>query len=261
MTRVLLAATAIAVAFATPALAIIKRAPYPEIKIEMAEAYRPEPAFEGMRKAFMIAVAKKDKAAVMNLVGPTFLWTYDDQIADSFDFGRDAAHNFKVAFGFRAFGKDSDGGVEDGPYWETLAQLANPGSFYKAEYHANFVCGPNRVWAADDTLFDQARSKIATKDDNGEWYAIPGEAVVTTAPTAGQPITKISKVAVPVLSYYPKAVAGQPEPIATHLEVPLPSGKSGFIPISMARPLFAARLCFAKNAEGMWKIASVNQVE
>src|ERR1700733_5776369 len=99
MTRVLLAATAIAVAFATPALAIIKRAPYPEIKIEMAEAYRPEPAFEGMRKAFMIAVAKKDKAALMNLVGPTFLWTYDDEIADSFDFGRDAAHNFKVAFG------------------------------------------------------------------------------------------------------------------------------------------------------------------
>src|ERR1700733_6256361 len=58
-----------------------------------------EPAFEGMRKAFMIAVAKKDKAALMNLVGPTFLWTYDDEIADSFDFGRDAAHNFKVAFG------------------------------------------------------------------------------------------------------------------------------------------------------------------
>lgn len=261
MTKVLLAAAAIAVALATPAFAI-KRAPYPEIKVEMAEAYKPDAAFEGMRKALLIAVAKKDKAALMNLVGPTFVWTFDDQIAQEFDFGRDAQHNFKVAFGFRAAGKDADGGVEDGPYWETLTDIAKAGSFYKDANTSNLVCGPNRAWVSDEALFEQARNKIATKDDTGEWYFVAGDTVVTSAPTVtGQQIATISKVAVPVVSYFPKASASQPDPIPTHIEVLLPSGKTGYLPIAQARPLFGASLCFAKTGDGSWKIASVNQVD
>jgi hypothetical protein len=261
MTKALLAATAIAVAFATPALAI-KRTPYPEIKVEMAEAYKPDTAFEGMRKTLLMAVAKKDKAALVNLVGPTFVWTFNDQMAEDFDFGRDAQHNFKVAFGFRAAGKDVDGGVEDGPYWDTLADVAKSGSFYKDSNNKNLVCGPNRASVADETVFQEASTKIAAKDDEGEWYYVVGDTVVSASPSAGAPqVATISKVAVPVLSYYPKATAAQPEPIATHIEVLLPSGKSGFVAIAMAKPLYGATLCFAKSADGNWKIASVNQVD
>lgn len=255
MIRYLMATAAIIAAFASPAIAL-QRMPYTEIKVDVAEPIKPEPALQAAIKALSIAVAKKDTAAMLNLLAPSFVWAFDGQLAEEFDMGRSAAHNFKVAFGFRANGKDVDDGVEDGPYWETLAYLANAGSFYKEESNVNLVCGPARAWAADETLFEQVRGKLETKDDPAEWYFVPRHAAVLASPNAsGQPIATINKAAVPVLSYYPKAPNGQPELTPTHIEVLLPSGKTGFIPIAAAKPLFGSRLCFAKTADGNWKIA------
>jgi hypothetical protein len=39
----------------------------------------------------------------------------------------------------------------------------------------------------------------------------------------------------------------------------LPSGKSGFVPVSAVRMFDAERLCYAKTANGDWKIVSFDQ--
>src|ERR1700730_9780063 len=106
------------------ALAAVKKVPYPEVKVTINEGYKPDPAFEKMRSAFTAALAKKDVAALTELVAPTFLWTVNGQPADKMDLGRDALYNFKVVFGFRTPGKDEDGGVGNGPFWDTLAAFA-----------------------------------------------------------------------------------------------------------------------------------------
>jgi hypothetical protein len=254
----LLAAT---VAGASPASAV-QRQPYPEIKVTVAEVIRPDPALQAAMSALAAATAKKDTNALLALVAPGFVWTFDSRIAEEFDMGRTAVHNFKVAFGFRALGKDADGGVEDGPYWSTLSSFAYAGSFYTDSSHVNLVCGPARAWPVDDSALEQARAKLDTAEDTSEWYFIPRHALVMANPNAqGQPMATLSKVAVPVLGFYPKAEKGQPEPQATHIEILLPSGKSGFIPVATAKPMYGSRLCFARTPDGAWKIAAYDQVE
>src|SRR5438105_14777922 len=111
------AAVVAAIALGSPAAAEVKKVPYPEVKVELAEAYTPDAAFENLRKAFGEAVAKKSAQTLFALVGPTFVWTAQGALSEQFDLGRDALHNFKVVFGFREAGKDADGGVADGPFW------------------------------------------------------------------------------------------------------------------------------------------------
>jgi hypothetical protein len=60
------------------------------------------------------------------------MWTVNIHPADELDLARDAVHNFKVAFVFRAIGEDVDGRVDDGPYWEALTAFAEEPSFYIA---------------------------------------------------------------------------------------------------------------------------------
>lgn len=255
MFKYLLATTAVVITFASPAGAI-QRIPYTEIKVEIAAPIKPEPALQAAIKSLAVAIAKKDTGALLGLLAPSFVWTFDGALAEEFDMGRAASHNFKVAFGFRGIGKDTDGGVEDGPYWETLAFLADAGNYYKDPANNNLVCGPARAWAADEELFQKVRGKLESEDDTAEWFFVPGHVGVMSAPnTPSVPMASVSKVAVPVLSYYPKAVKGQAVPEPTHIEVLLPSGKSGFIPIAAAKPMFGSRLCFAKTADGNWKVA------
>jgi hypothetical protein len=83
-----------------------------------------------------------------------------DQPADELDLGRDAIHNFKVAFGFRALGQDVDGGVDNGPYWEVLTTFAEDTSYYIANDAGTLVCGPMSAEVADDNALDRARRRI-----------------------------------------------------------------------------------------------------
>jgi hypothetical protein len=41
----------------------------------------------------------------------------------------------------------------------------------------------------------------------------------------------------------------------THYEVLLPSGRTGWIAASAARPLLTDRLCYVRTSGGAWKIA------
>jgi hypothetical protein len=256
---VLPTAAVVVLSLGHPAAAALKRVPYPEVKVEVSEPYKPDPAFAALRKAFSDAVAKKDAAALFALVGPTFVWTMQGATVEQLDLGRDAVHNFKVVFGFRQQGKDTDGGVDNGPYWDALAAFAADGTFY--EENSNLVCGPIAGSVADEQVFEQARNKIESPDEGADWYFTMADTPVAKAPgDAGPPIGKVGKVALPVLGVYPPSAEGKPV-TPTHLEVLMPSGKSGWIPVTAARPLSSERLCFAKTPKGEWKIVAYDQPE
>jgi hypothetical protein len=253
------AAILIGVAVGMPAdAAALKRVPYSEVKIELAKAFKGDPAFTAMRKAFADAVAKKDANALFALVGPVFLWTKGGLVADQCDLGRDALHNFKVVFNFREMGKDTDGGVEGGPSWDELATYATDETTYSQ--NDNLVCTPTVATLADDTIFDQARKKIDPNDGGVDWYfTLADSTPVAKAPAdSGAPIGKVGKVALPVLGRHPPSPEDKPV-TPTHYEVLMPNGRTGWIPASAARPLEGNQLCFAKTPQRDWKIVTLDE--
>lgn len=246
---------------AVPASATSKVA-YPEVKVDVAEPFAPDEAFTAMRKRMMDAIRKKDQSALMALVGPTFVWTFQGGPVEQFDMGRTPVENFKVVFGFRQPGADKDGGVDDGPYWEALQEHAEETAHYQVTEAGNLVCAPAAAGYSDDEAADAARQKVESEDDPAEWYFTLQPTSVMKSPTdKGQPVAKIGTVALPVLGGYPVAKDGEPTPRLTHIEVLLPSGKSGWVPKESVRPLVASRLCYAKTPSGDWRIAAYDQNE
>lgn len=244
----------------TPASAI-KKISYQEVKVDVPEPAKPDPQFETARKAFTDAVNKKDAEALFRLVGPSFIWTVQNALSDQYDLSRDGMHNFKVMFGFRDFGKDTDGGVEGGPNWELLNLFAAETNYYESPNAGSVVCTPATASLANADAFDNARRKIETDDEAAEWYFTIRETPVQKSPTdAGAPLAKVAgKIALPVLNTYPTAKEGEAPPPPTHLEVLLPSGRTGWVAAAAVRPLTADRLCFAKAPSGEWKIALYDQ--
>jgi hypothetical protein len=262
MRKFMMAAMALAAATALTGVAdaAVKKVPYPEVKINITSPYQPDPAFQTMLKALKDAVAAKNTEAVMALVGPMFIWTSQGTMIDQLDPGRDAVHNFKVVFGFRAAGKDQDGGVENGPYWDNLASFLDDTTFYKLSGLTSEVCSPMQAEVADDNTFEAAQKKITNGDDSGDWYFVSAETAVAKAPNdSGPPVAKINKIAVPMLNTFPAAKEGQPEPKITHGEILMPSGKTGWVPIAALRPFDHDRLCFAQTADGKWKIVGYDE--
>jgi hypothetical protein len=260
--RPTLSIAAVACALALPASAAIKKVPYPEVKVEVVEAYKPDAAFEAMRKKFREAVAKKDAQALFGLVAPTFVWTFQGGSSDQFDMGRDALHNFKVVFGFRPQGADADGPVENGPFWEALAAFANDGTYYQEEKAGNLVCGPITANAVDDDVMEKARNKLEVGEETADWYFTLAPTPVAKAPNdSGPPVGKVGIVALPALSVYPPVQEGKPAVPATHVEVLMPNGKSGWVPASAVRPWDSERLCYAKTPGGDWNISAYDQLE
>ena len=240
--------------------AAVKKVPYPEVKVEINEAYSPDAKFQALITNFAAAVAHKDAPALFGLVGPTFVWTAGGNLTDDFDLGRDALHNFKVVFGFRAAGADTDGGVDNGPFWDALAAFAEDKTYYKAFDSGKLICSPLGADAVDEDILGQARDKIEPPDEAAEWYFTLGDTAVARSPgDRGAPIAKVGKVALPVLSTAPAGKEGEPAPAPEFLEVLLPSGKTGWIPAASARPLAAERLCYAATASGEWKIVGYDQ--
>ena len=175
-----------------------------------------------------------------------------------FDLGRSAVDNFKVVFGFREAGKDTDGGVDGGPYWDLLAAFADDPTAY--EDSPNKVCTPTTATVVDDKVFELATSKLETDDDAANWYFTLRDTPVAKAPgDNGPPIAKLGTVAIPVLSFHPPSPEDGPAVTPTHLEVLTPNGRTGWIPASAARPYSSERLCFAKTAKGEWKIVVYDQ--
>jgi hypothetical protein len=87
-----------------------------------------------------------------------------------------------------------------------------------------------------------------------EWYFTKAETTATAGPGTGAAVGKVGTVALPILRTHPPD-AQKP----THLEVLLPSGKSGWIPASAARSFVTESLCYAQTSKGDWKIAAFDQ--
>ena len=242
-------------------VAAVKKVPYPEVKVKVEPIYKPDAAFATMRSAMAQAVAQKDSNALFTLIAPTFVWTLQGQLAGELNLGRDPLHNFKVVFGFRALDADVDGGVENGPFWATLAAITEDGTFYQSEDSGNLVCSPAAAEVTDDAIFEQARKKIEGGDEEVEWYFTLAEISIDKSPNdKAAPIASIGQVALPVLSVYPTSQGSGPRP-ATHFEVLLPSGKSGWVSASAVRPLVTDRLCYARSPSGDWRIAVYDQAD
>jgi len=259
-----LVAAALLVAAVTPGtgLAAIKAVPYPEVTVEIAAPLRPEPGFQSFWKAFSDAVASRNAAALFALVGPQFAWTSQGALTAEFDPGRDALHNFKVVFGFRAQGRDEDGGVANGPYWDELEQFVTDPVFSSASDKTSMICGPLLAEATDTAVLEQARRKLEVGDDSGTWYFTAGDTPVTKAPgDTGAPVGRLGKIAFPVIGAHPPATDGTKAPAPTHYEVLLPSGTTGWIAAGAARPLMGNRLCYAKTQDGRWTIVNFDQGE
>ena len=175
-----LIAAALVVALAGPGAAAVKKTAYPEVKVTLDKPYKPDAAFEKMHAAFLDAVKRKDLQALTALVAPTFLWTVGDTPADDLDLGRDAVHNFKVAFGFRGLGKDVDGGVDNGPYWDVLTSFADDATYYAATDSGNLVCGPIAAEVADDRIFEQAPCYATSIQGNNVLCTFRGESARST---------------------------------------------------------------------------------
>ena len=241
-----------------PALAV-KKTPYPEVKVELAEAFQPDEAFKAMLTALNAAVAGKDTQALFALVHSTFIWTVDGALAPDFNPGSSAIDNFKVVFGFRAAGATKDGDVDKGPFWDDLAEFATADPFYKDANVTNLICGPMLAEAKDEDTYEEADKKVATPGDPTTWYFTLAETTVTAAADSkAATVGKVGTVALPLLSIVPAQEGNGPPPPA-YLEVLLPSGKSGWIQASAARPMVSSRLCYAKASLGRWKIVLFNE--
>ncbi len=261
MRSLLIPAAVAALLAATTAAAVaeVKQVRYPAVDAKLADTYAPDAAFASMQSSLAAAVAAKDPKALFALVGPTFLWMSHGELNDQFDFGRPPLDNFQSLFGFAAPAKTAEGPAPSGPLWDILATFAADKIFYQAT--DTLVCGPMSA-TVDSDIFSLAKKKI-NADDSVEWYfTLAVNTPVAGSPTAaGPPVGQVDRVALPVLDVFPQPVAGQPKPPVTQLQVLLPSGDAGWIPISAALPLATDRLCYAVTPDGSWKFAAFDQAE
>jgi hypothetical protein len=248
----------------SPASAL-KKVPYAEVPVTALPAFPGDPALSEMRKQLSAAVAAKDLEAVVKFVSPDFDWKAGEATVDDFDAKRGAVHNFKVALGFRAVGRDADGATDIGPQWNLLAYFAND-EVLTQEKGSPLVCGSSIAKVADLGALDEAFSRIDEDDDLSEWVYSIKDLELTANPTGGAAAAKVKNVALPIVGLHPAppsgdAKGGDAKPAApTHFELLLPSGKTGWVPVANVRPLFVDRLCFAKAGDD-WKIALYDQAE
>jgi hypothetical protein len=240
--------------------AAIKEINYPPVAVETAKLFISNVNFEKMRTALADAIAKKDVQALSALVGPTFVWLTNGGLSGDFDLGRDAIHNFKVAMGFREQGKNEDLSPIDDSVWENLADFNKEKTYFSGG--DNLVCGPMSANIKDDAGFDRAIQRIAADDSTAWFFVLTDTPAAATPGGTGAPVGRIGgKTAVPVLKTHPPVPEGQSGPPATHLQVLLPSGKPGWIPIALARPLVSDRLCYSETPSGDWKITTYEGVD
>jgi hypothetical protein len=122
------------------------------------------------------------------------------------------------------------------------------------------VCGPLLAEAVNAAVFERAEKKLQTPGEAILWYFTMQDTPVRAEPDDGSATVGRSGVAaLPVTDAHPpQDVDNAPKP--THLEVLLPTGKSGWVPAGAMRALETSRLCYAKTASGEWKIAAFEEL-
>jgi hypothetical protein len=199
-------------------------------------------SFEAFRKQLTTIAGKKDRAALAQVMAPTFFWIPEnDDVADK---SKSPIDNFAKALGL-------DG--NDAPGWDTLASFggettADP---LKDPKRQGVICGPG-LPVIDEKAFE-ALIKV-TQTDPAEWgYPSADGIEVHAGAEPNTPVTE--KLGLHLIRAYP-----DDSPAGTvHNEViriVTPSGKLGFMPIELLLPLAGDQLCYSKQG-GAWKIAGV----
>jgi hypothetical protein len=250
---------AAAIALAPAPAAAIKKTPYPEVKVEVAAEAKAEPALEAMRRQLADAVKRRNAGLLYEFVGPTFFWTTNGEPGEQFDKSRDALHNFKVAFGFRQFGRDSDSENPQDQLWEVLEDIVSGAALFQMEENPGVLCGPLGAEPADGDAMDQAIERIESEDEDSEWVYSLGVITLTEKPGGGGAVETVSKLAMPIAATYPPSQALGNNPLPTHFQLLLPSGKTGWVDVKAVQSLAVDKLCYGKGADGAWKIVGYEQ--
>ncbi len=238
--RVSLAACVVAASLFAGSAFALKRVPYPEVVVTALPAFDADAGLTEMRKRLADAVAAKDLPGVVAMLSPKFEWTATGGLVDEFDPKRGAEHNFKVAFGFRAPGRDADGPTDIGPQWELLSFFATD-PVLTQEKGSPLVCGTTTAKVADMGALDGAFNRIDEADELSEWVYFVGELELTAEP-GGASVAKVKSLALPILGVHPPAKEGAASPSApTHFELMLPTGKTGRTRSTGAQPVFTDR--------------------
>jgi hypothetical protein len=249
---------AAAVALAPAPAAAIKKTPYPEVRVEIPAEAKAEPALAAMRKQLADAIKRRNVGLLYELVGPTFFWTSNGEPSEQFDKNRDALHNFKVAFGFRQFGHDSDSRIPEDQLWEVLEDITSGPALFAMDGNPGVLCGPLAAEPVDDNAMDQAIERIENGDADSEWVYSLGEVTLTERPGNGGTVETVSKMAMPIAATHPPSQALGNNPLPTHFQLLLPSGKTGWVAVKAVQPLAVDKLCYGK-AGGEWKIVGYDQ--
>jgi hypothetical protein len=249
----------LAAAFASSSALAIKKVPYPEIAVRALPLFKGDAGLTELRKKLADAVAAQNIAATTALVAPNFRWTTGGATSDEFDAKRDAAHNFKVAFGFRATGRDADGPTEIGPQWGLLEFFAKDETLTQ-EAGSPLVCGSALAKVTDSANLEVALNRVDEENDLSEWVYVIDEIALTSSPTGGTTVARARNAAMPIVSVHPAPVEGAASPEPTHFELLLPSGRTGWAPVKDLHPLFVDRLCFSKTGDD-WRISLYDQAD
>jgi hypothetical protein len=255
-----LAASLLATLLLAPApAAAIKKTPYPEVRVALPPAVPVEPALVAMRKELAAAISRRNAGLLYELVGPTFFWNTNGEPSPQFDGHRDALHNFKVAFGFRTYGSDSDSRNPEGQLWEVLEEAGNGAALFAMEGNAGVLCGPATADIVDDEAMDRALATVETGDEDSEWVYSIGAITLTEKPSGGGAVETVAGLAMPIVATHPPTQALGNNPLPTHDQLLLPSGKTGWVEVKSVQPLAVDKLCYGKGPDGAWKIVGYEQ--
>jgi hypothetical protein len=250
---------AAAIAFAPAPAAAIKKTSYPEVRVEIPAETKAEPALEAMRKQLANAISGRNAGLLYALVGPTFFWNTNGEPSEQFDKDRDALHNFKVAFGFRQFGHNNDGENPRDQLWEVIEDIVSGAVLSPMDGNPAVLCGPPGVEPADSNAMDQAIERIETDGEDTEWVYSIAEITLAEKPGGGGAVETVSRLAMPIVATYPPSQALGNNPLPTHFQLLLPSGKTGWIDVKQVQPLAVDRLCYGKGSDGAGKVVGYEQ--
>jgi hypothetical protein len=250
---------AAAIALAPVPAAAIKKTPYPEVRVAVPAEAKAEPALDAMRKQLADAIKRRNVGLLYELIGPTFFWNANGEPSEQFDKTRDASHNFKVAFGFRQFGHDSDNQNPENQLWETLDDTASGSALFRMEGNPGVLCGPASAEPVSDEAMDKAIELIENGDEDSEWVYSLGEITLTDKPGNGGAVETVSRLAMPIAATHPPTKPLGNNPLPTHFQLLLPSGKTGWVDVDAVQPLAVDKLCYGKGADGAWKIVGYEQ--
>jgi hypothetical protein len=212
--------------------------PYQPVTVTPPATYN-DPGFVAFRKQLADVAAKKDRAALAQMiVAQNFFWVQDHDLADKRKAGID---NLAKAINLDA---------KDGSGWDVLNGYANEPTAAELPEHKGVFCAPAPP-GIDPKAFQALVEGTGT--DPSEWgYPINGGVDVHAAAQSSSPV--IDKLGMVLVRVLPDS--SQPtnpdQPFLLH--VATPSGKTGYIDAQQLSPLGGDEMCYTKDASG-WKIA------